>query len=167
MKDRVFKDFYHNKVTFSTHRLPFSKEPKHVWVITRFHHQWLLTKHGTRGIEFPGGKVEDGENAEEAAIREVYEETGGVVEQLHYVGQYRVEGRRETVVKNVYYAEISHMDEKAHYLETKGPKLVSSLPGRVKKHRGYSFIMKDDVLPLSLKEIERRFLNAKKQSSSR
>ena len=47
-----------------------------MFVICRFYQQWLLTKHKIRGWEFPGGKKEEGETLEEAAIREVEEETG-------------------------------------------------------------------------------------------
>src|SRR5690625_1372341 len=96
----IFTDFYHNKVQLSFEKEPFSKTPKHVWVISRYKDKWLLTNHRTRGLEFPGGKVEPGETAEQAAIREVMEETGGVVEELHYIAQYNVDGKSDQVIKN-------------------------------------------------------------------
>jgi 8-oxo-dGTP pyrophosphatase MutT (NUDIX family) len=37
---------------------------------------WLMVRHIERGWELPGGWVEDGEDCEMAALREVYEETG-------------------------------------------------------------------------------------------
>ncbi len=37
---------------------------------------WLMVKHTKRGWELPGGKLENGELYENAALREVYEETG-------------------------------------------------------------------------------------------
>lgn len=163
MKENIFQDYYHNQVRFSTLNHPYSAAPKHVWVICRYSGQWLLTKHPSRGVEFPGGKVEEGETAEQAAVREVNEETGGIVGTLHYVGQYLVNGKSETVIKNVYFAEIRQLEEKDSYHETKGPKLMEELPDAVRFDKTYSFIMKDEVLPLSLQEIQRRFLNSNKK----
>ncbi len=82
----VFKDYYNNKVQLSFLDHPFSKNPKHVWIICRYKDKWLLTDHKERGIEFPGGKVEPGETAGQAAIREVMEETGATVKKapLHW-----------------------------------------------------------------------------------
>ncbi|WP_419178074.1 RNA deprotection pyrophosphohydrolase [Litchfieldia alkalitelluris] len=156
---KIFTDYYNNKVNFSTEDHPFSKEPKHVWVICRLGSDWLLTRHSSRGIEFPGGKVEVGETAEEAAIREVYEETGGKVKDLFYIGQYKVEGKTEVVIKNVYYALIGDLIEKSDYHETEGPLLLNSLPANIRSKNNYSFIMKDDVLELSLTEVMKRYLS--------
>src|SRR5699024_4797011 len=92
----IFTDYYKNKVKFSFSNHPFSKEPKHVWVICHYEDKWLLTSHKDRGLEFPGGKVERGETAEEAAVREVKEETGGIVGRLSYIGQYLVRSEEHT-----------------------------------------------------------------------
>ncbi|MFA1822012.1 RNA deprotection pyrophosphohydrolase [Virgibacillus oceani] len=150
----TFTDYYNNQVKFSFEDHPFSKNPKHVWVICKYKNKWLLTKHKERGMEFPGGKVEEGENAEQAAIREVEEETGGRVGSMRYIGQYFVDGKRQTVVKNVYYAIIEKLIPKDSYLETEGPHLLRKLPKNVKYLEIYSFLMKDDVLKHALRYIE-------------
>ena len=150
----IFKDYYKNEVQLSFEDHPFSKTPKHVWVICRYKGQWLLTKHKERGLEFPGGKVEHGETAEQAAIREVHEETGGIVEQIHYIGQYYVDGRKDYVIKNVYFAIINRLIEEESYYETDGPVLLSEIPSNVNRNRAYSFIMKDQVLDYSMDYIK-------------
>ncbi len=156
----TFKDYYNNLVEFSIDDHPFSHTPKNVWVVCRYRGNWLVTIHPSRGLEFPGGKVEDGEGPVEAAKREVFEETGGVVKDVHYIGQYRVRGKQETVIKNVYFATVDDLITRSNYFETKGPKLLKNLPDNVKTNHQYSFIMKDDVLPLSLQEVKRRFVAA-------
>ncbi|MFC2947123.1 RNA deprotection pyrophosphohydrolase [Virgibacillus sediminis] len=151
-----FKDYYNNQVTLSFKDHPFSKTPGHVWVICRYKGKWLLTKHKGRGIEFPGGKVEKGETTKEAAIREVKEETGGDVGSICYIGQYHVDGKREKVVKNVYYAQVDSLSPQQTYYETDGPVVLSALPADIKEKLSYSFIMKDDVLVHCLEYIKNR-----------
>ncbi|GEM05502.1 nucleoside triphosphatase YtkD [Halolactibacillus miurensis] len=155
---KIFKDYYNNTVTFSFSDHPFSKEPKHVLVITRIGNQWLLTHHKTRGLEFPGGKVEKGETAMEAAIREVKEETGGDVDHLIYLGQYYVDGKADQIVKNVYLADVAQLIGQDTYYETHGPVLVNCLPKELKTDERYSFIMKDEVVALAIKWIEEKKL---------
>lgn len=152
----TFFDYYHNKVHLSFEDHPFEKDPKHVWVICRYQKKWLLTKHRNRGMEFPGGKVEKGEAPEEAAIREVSEETGGKVDELIYVGQYFVEGKREKLAKNIYFATIKQVDKQPTYYETEGPVLLENLPKGIKKDKRYSFMMKDNILTSSIKYIQEK-----------
>ena len=155
--EHTFYDYYRNKVVLSFENEPFSKTPKHVWIICRYQEQWLLTHHRTRGIEFPGGKVEHGETAKEAAIREVNEETGGIVEDIHYIAQYYVNGKAGHVIKNVYFAEIERLEKHPTYFETLGPVLLDSIPENIKNDNSFSFMMKDEVLPQCLTSINSKF----------
>lgn len=148
-----FKDYYHNEVQLSFDDHPFSSLPKHVWVICRYKEKWLLTQHSDRGYEFPGGKVEKNESADEAAVREVKEETGGIVEKLTYIGQYRVLGKEKTIVKNIYFAIVSELIDQDCYYETNGPVVMESIPQGVQRDKRFSFIMKDEVLQKTLQRI--------------
>lgn len=154
----TFEDFYHNTVQFSFADHPFSKNPKHVWVICRFCNHWLLTEHPRRGWEFPGGKVEEGETAEAAAKREVQEETGATVSNLRYIGQYKVTGKSGTIIKNVYFAEIDHIQSKKDYQETNGPIFIHYVPREIRNRKKFSFMMKDEVLEKSLEYIQQHLL---------
>lgn len=136
----------------------FSNKAKHVWVICRFEGKWLLTKHKRRGLEFPGGKVEQGELLEEAAVREVWEETGAKVNQLYYVGQYEVKCFNDRMVKTIYYAEIETLLPKEHYFETNGPMLMVDFPANICHDSAFSFVMQDEVLIYSIEEIKRKWL---------
>ena len=142
----VFNDYYSNEVQLSFDDHPFSCSPKHVWVICRFKNEWLLTKHKERGLEFPGGKVEAGETAAEAAKREVMEETGAVLSSLTYLAQYFVDGKSGNVIKNVYFAEVDQLTKQPTYYETEGPVLLENLPSDLASNEEYSFMMKDGVL---------------------
>ncbi|MGE7603355.1 RNA deprotection pyrophosphohydrolase [Peribacillus sp. NPDC097675] len=147
---KSFIDEHGYKVEFSND-LAFG-EAHHVFVICRFNGQWVLTKHRRRGLEFPGGKREEGETIEAAARREVHEETGGVVDHLIFLGQYKVHDPIKPFVKSIYYAQLSGLERKNDYLETDGPLLLATLPEVVGEE--YSFIMRDEILPLSLKRME-------------
>lgn len=146
----TFKDFYHNTVELSFEKYPFSTNPKHVWVICKYKGQWLLTDHQRRGYEFPGGKVEEGESPEQAAKREVLEETGGNVSSINYLGQYRVTGKDKIIIKNIYFAEVGELLNQQHYFETNGPILFNEFPQNIKRDRRFSFIMRDEVFSHSL-----------------
>ncbi|WP_081658305.1 RNA deprotection pyrophosphohydrolase [Pontibacillus halophilus] len=151
----TFYDYYNNQVKLSFTKNPFSEDPRHVWVISRFNNKWLLTEHKDRGLEFPGGKVEKGETPEDAAVREVMEETGGKVASLEYIGQYEVEGKGGNIVKNIYFAHIDALEEQSSYFETKGPVCLTQLPATIEQDGKFSFMMKDGVLPHSLEYVKK------------
>jgi len=162
---QTFYDANGNRVHFSTENQPFSSAPQHVLVILKSDEGWILTQHIKRGLEFPGGKQEKGESIEEAAVREVWEETGALIEQLYYIGQYQVEEKTNSFVKNIYFAKVAQLEVKRDYMETKGPVILNKLPVDFNDET-YSFIMKDEVMKISLKEIEKKGLLEEKSSSN-
>jgi 8-oxo-dGTP diphosphatase len=130
----------------------FDQESNHVLIICRYQNKWLLTQHKKRGLEFPGGKRETGESLEEAAIRETYEETGGVIKEPVFVGEYKVYDG-PPFVKTIFFAEVEELVLKPDYLETDGYKLWEGEPADMQTHPEFSFIMKDKVVELAFKQL--------------
>ncbi|KYD22268.1 MAG: nucleoside triphosphatase YtkD [Caldibacillus debilis] len=133
---------------------PFPQEPKHVFVLCRYRDRWLLTDHKKRGWEFPGGKIEAGEDAKDAAVREVYEETGGVVDRLVPIGQYQVFDEREAFVKKIFFATIREIRQRPHYHETNGPLLVDEETLAKPLNDRFSFLMRDSVVAESIRYLK-------------
>ncbi|MEK3887674.1 RNA deprotection pyrophosphohydrolase [Bacillus sp. FSL K6-3431] len=151
---REFYDVNNNKVFLAFKRSSFPMDARHVFVISRYREKWLLTNHAQRGLEFPGGKREVGETIEEAARREVSEETGGIIKTLVYIGEYLVEDKHlGHFVKAIYFAEMTALQKKEGYLETSGPVLVEgNIISKVNSPE-YSFIMKDEIVPAAIAKI--------------
>jgi 8-oxo-dGTP diphosphatase len=148
-----FIDRLGNKVELSFSSNAFGQEAKHVLVICKYLDDWLLTMHSVRGLEFPGGKVEPGESLKEAAIREVYEETGGTLEDLTQIAEYRVADEKNTFVKAVFWGKIKSVHKMNSYFETKGPVLIKGDLLDLRFGEEFSFIMKDDVVADCIKYI--------------
>jgi 8-oxo-dGTP diphosphatase len=150
-----FKDTKGNTVQFLYEPQSFSEKIEHILVICKYKHQWVLTAHKLRGWEFPGGKVEQNETLEEAAIREVWEETGALLKTLTPIAEYKVLGDDDIFIKKVFYGQVKVMEQKENYHETFGPVLVEEedlLEHRSNSH--YSFIMKDRTIELCIMKIE-------------
>lgn len=139
----IFYDYNGNEVVLTikdTTDIPMSK---HVLMITNYQQQLLLTHHKVRGIEFPGGKTEEGESTIEAMYRELFEETGGKVARYRFIGTYTV---NETVPfnKDVFYVEVDAIEQRKDYLETKGPVIVRTLNEIAECDK--SELLKDDCI---------------------
>ena len=127
----------------------FSMISRHVLIISKFNGKWLLTDHPERGLEFPGGKVDAGESLNEAAVREVYEETGACADQLEWLAEYKVNAD-QPFCKTVFTATVSRM-EQPPLLETKGAVLVE----RLELDSRYSFLMRDAGMREIIKKVNR------------
>jgi 8-oxo-dGTP diphosphatase len=153
-KMKHFKDINGADITLSFQENAFGSEPNHVLIICKYEEKWVLTDHKNRGWEFPGGKREKGETLEQAANREVMEETGGKIETLHFIGEYEVRDGQGSFRKRIYFAELKELLTQQSYFETNGPIFVEGdLLSEVSKNH-YSFIMKDEVIRLSLEYIK-------------
>ncbi|RTR29517.1 nucleoside triphosphatase YtkD [Robertmurraya yapensis] len=152
----TFKDYNGATVRLAFARNQLSKEPQHVLTICRYVDAWLLTKHKLRGLEFPGGKVEAGEMLEDAARREVYEETGATVKELQFIGEYEVDNGSDSFVKAIFYGEVDGLEESDNYYETAGPVLIKENLLTQRFGEEYSFIMKDEVIKQVLLYIEKQ-----------
>ncbi|MDN4607808.1 NUDIX hydrolase [Sporosarcina highlanderae] len=88
-------------------------------VVLKHNGKWLLTRHSIRGIEFPGGKAEEDESIEEAAIRETIEETGVTITDLVKFAEYVVMSN-VTFCKAVFTGKVAMIDEDPTLFETEG-----------------------------------------------
>jgi len=151
---KVFFDKRGNKVELSLTTNAFQQSVKHVLVICQYKGAWFLTNHKVRGLEFPGGKVEEGESLKEAACREVYEETGAILDEIVQIAEYRVTEENETFVKAVFWGKINEVSDSANYHETNGPVEVLGDILQLRFGNEYSFIMKDEVISVCIQYIK-------------
>lgn len=83
---------------------------KYAVIIARSEGKWVLCKHRERDtLENPGGHREPGETIEEAARRELYEETGALEYTLQEVGPYSWGD-----FGMLYFAEITRFEGELH-----------------------------------------------------
>lgn len=131
----------------------FPIEPTHVLVLAKFEGKWLLTDHPKRGVEFPGGKVEKGETLEKAAIREVYEETGAVIENIEWLATYYVQGIHP-FAKAVFLSDVKKLDAQFTLQETNGAVFMTD--DELHHAGNLSFYMKDLGMKKMLEKVRER-----------
>lgn len=120
-----FYDLNGTKVELAFRNDQHPIEPRHVLVVLKHEEKWLLTRHRERGIEFPGGKAEEGETIEAAAIRETFEETGVRIHRLQSIAEYVVHST-PPFCKAVFTAEVDSIDASAPLYETEGAYWLTS-----------------------------------------
>ena len=130
---------------------PFEVEPKHVLALVQRDDKWLCTIHSSRGVEFPGGKQEKGETLMEAAIREVYEETNVVVEDVKWFAYYIV---HDTVpfCKAVFTAKVKTIEDFVGDYETDD--ILWLTEEELWQQPNLSFYMRDAGMKKMLQEVK-------------
>ena len=93
-----------------------------------------------RGVEFPGGKAEQGETIEEAAIRETIEETGVTITDTIQFAEYVVRST-STFCKAVFTGKVAEIDEHPALYETEGAIWMTS--EELDQCEELSFLMKN------------------------
>ncbi len=88
-------------------------------IITKYQGKWVFCKHKERDtLEVPGGHREPGEDIEETAGRELYEETGAIKYQMKPIGVYSVTSTDnsdgEETFGKLFYAQVEEFEEELH-----------------------------------------------------
>ncbi|WP_397539699.1 RNA deprotection pyrophosphohydrolase [Rummeliibacillus pycnus] len=149
----TYTDLNGNGCELSFKKNAFSIIPKHVLVLAKYEGKWLLTEHPERGYEFPGGKVEDGETLEEAAVREVFEETGAKIVNVEWLATYMVQ-ENVPFTKAVYTATVQNFDQNHLNMETNGAVLMTE--EELTANNRLSFYMKDLGMKKILEKVSER-----------
>lgn len=87
--------------------------------------KWLMVRNKFRGWEFPGGHRENNETEFETAKREAFEEAGVDIQNMQYVGFYRLASGHTTLIVT---AEVEKYHEIPEEFETVERKFMSELP---------------------------------------
>ena len=109
--------------------------------------QWVFVRHKDRNTwEIPGGHIEVGETPDEAAKREIYEETGAIKHDLKAICDYSVESVNGKRYGRLYYGQIEALKGELEY-EIEEIIFSDEWPSRLT----YA-----DIQPVLLEEVKRR-----------
>ena len=81
-----------------------------VVIVTQYQDKWVWVKHRERDTwEIPGGHIEKGESADEAASRELIEETGAIKFTIKPFCDYSVIAGNKSGISRLYFAIIDEI----------------------------------------------------------
>ncbi|MDA3847485.1 MAG: NUDIX domain-containing protein [Vallitaleaceae bacterium] len=100
----------------SFHNFSKDRRLKYVVLQTKFEEQWIFVKHKDRTTwEIPGGHIEENESPDEAAERELIEETGATKFTIEGLCDYTVTRNGKSSSGRLYYCEVSELGELGGY----------------------------------------------------
>ncbi len=112
---------------YKENEIPIEKV-MYVIITARYNNKWIIVKNRDRDTwEIPGGHVELNEELDNAAKRELYEETGTIECELTSVGRYMVINKRKKTFGHLYFAEVNKMGELPKF-EIEKIRFVEDLP---------------------------------------
>ena len=90
-------------IRFLDEHLPHDQGYTFVIMVCSYNNQWVWVRHKERSTwELPAGHVESGETADEASVRELYEETGATGYTMEPVCSYQGSYQNRTVFGKIY-----------------------------------------------------------------
>ena len=96
----------------------------------RYQDKWIFSRHKQRSTwDMPGGHREAGESVEEAALRELWEETGALQADIHVVCAYQVNDEEKCGV--LFFANITEMGKLPEEFEMAETMLTDRLPEKL------------------------------------
>ena len=105
-------------------------EPDLTYVVmgARYREHWIFVRHRERTTwEMPAGHIEPGEDADRAAVRELYEEAGVIRSSLSHLCDYSVTVGARTEFGRLYRARVEEMETELEH-ETAEVLLTDRLP---------------------------------------
>ena len=97
----------------------------------RYHGKWIFVRHRSRTTwEMPAGHIEPGESADQAAVRELFEEAGVLSSSLEVMCDYRVTVASRVEYGRLYSAKVNEMEPQNEF-EIEVLHLSDKLPSRL------------------------------------
>jgi len=98
-------------------------------IAARYYNKWIYVRHHRRTTwEIPGGHIESGESPDEAASRELMEETGALEFGINCVSAYSVLKDGTTGYGKLYLADVSRLGPVPDISEIAEGRLLDRLP---------------------------------------